>query len=33
LLELAALPMLELRRPRDWNAEAEARERLIDAIR
>jgi hypothetical protein len=32
LLELAALPMLELRRPRDWDAAAEARECLLDAV-
>ena len=32
LLELAQLPMLELRRPRDWDAAADARERLLDAV-
>jgi hypothetical protein len=31
LLELAALPMLELRRPRDWDAAADARARVLDA--
>jgi hypothetical protein len=32
LLELAGLPMLELRRPRNWDAADEARERLLDSI-
>jgi hypothetical protein len=32
LLELAQLPMLQFRRPRDWDAMAAASERLVEAI-
>jgi hypothetical protein len=32
LIELSSLPMIELRRPRDWKRCAEAGDRLVDAL-